>query len=316
MSKIDLHQQITDQLVAAIEAGAKPWARPWTAAGGSIVPVRSNGEAYRGINVLLLWAAAMAKGYGSGRWMTFNQAKAFGGMVRKGEKATQIVFFKTLEVEADKDGGSDEGEGTRKVGMLRGYHVFNVDQIDGLPDRFAPAPVAIVAGKERDAAAEAAIRSSGARIVEDGGERAYYHRGTDDIHLPAFDRFTTVGGYLATMAHEVVHWTGAPHRLDRTKGKAFGDADYAFEELVAEIGSAFVCARLGVAGEHIDNHAAYVGNWLQALKNDKRAIFRAASLAQAAADMVLAEAGQGAAGQTAAVEPVAAAERVQFALAL
>lgn len=327
MTKLDLHQDVTDRIIAAIEAGTKPWECDWTAGeGGSIMPLRANGQPYRGINILLLWAAASANRYRSGRWLTFKQAQALGGKVRKGEKSTRIVFFKALEVGADNDGDSGAGrgegdeDGKRRVGMLRQYSVFNADQIDGLPARFAPPVVELVAGKERDEAAEAAIRSCGASIAEDGGDGAFYRPSTDSIHLPAFDRFKSVGGYLATMAHEVVHWTGAPHRLDRDGGKKFGDAGYAFEELVAEIGAAFVCARLGIAGEHIDSHAAYVGGWLKALKNDKRAIFRAASLAQAAADMALANAGEGVAADFSPVERPAVAAAVtapaQFALAL
>ena len=150
--------------------------------------------------------------------------------------------------------------------------------------------------------------------------RAFYRRSDDFVQVPDFDRFHTASGFLATLAHELCHWTGAPHRLDRTKGKAFGDADYAFEELVAELGAAFVGARLGIVGEHIDNHAAYLGAWLTALKNDKRAIFRAASLAQSAADMVLANSEQASTAEPIHVAPVAArgipATTGQLALAL
>ncbi|MFZ5704927.1 MAG: ArdC family protein [Pseudomonadota bacterium] len=327
MTKLDTYQQVTDSIVAAIEAGTKPWECSWTMGeGGSLVPLRANGQPYRGINVLLLWLAASANSYRSGRWLTFKQAQALGGKVRKGEKSTRIVFFKTLEVDADKAGGDGAGrgegdeDGKRRVGMLRQYNVFNADQIDGLPSRFAPPVVELVAGKERDEAAEAAIRSCGAAIADDGGAQAYYRPDTDSIHLPAFDRFNSVGGYLATMAHEVMHWTGAPSRLARFKAGKVATAEYAFEELVAEIGAAFICARLGIAGEHIDNHAAYVEHWLKALKNDKRAIFRAASLAQAAADLALANAGEATAVDYSPVERPAAAPavevRAQLALAL
>jgi len=306
--KQDLHQLVTDRLVAAIEAGTRPWACGWSRGGGcGALPIRANGEPYRGINVLLLWAAAVERGYASSRWMTFNQAKELGGSVRKGEKSTQIVFFKKLDIEQVNDEGD---EVSKSIAMMRAYNVFNVDQIDGLPARFLPAPVAIVAGKARDEAAEAALRSSGAAIAEDGGDRAYYDIAGDAIHLPAFDRFASTGCYLATLAHELVHWTGAKHRLDR-----FGHNDkaaYAFEELVAEIGAAFACARLEVAGEHIDNHAAYLASWLKVLKGDKRAIFRAASLAQTAVDMVLAGAGRGERARPAAQ----GAQGAQLALAI
>jgi antirestriction protein ArdC len=281
MAARDLHQDVTDRIVAAIEAGTKPWECDWLRGG---LPRRYTGQHYRGINLLLLGMVAADRGYASPTWLTFNQAKAMGGMVRKGEKGTPIVFFKKLERTETNEAGEEE---TRGIPMLRGYTVFNVDQIDSLPDGFGGADGAVLAPKARDLAAEQALKSSGATIREDGGARAYYSRREDSVHLPAFDSFTSTGGYLATLAHELIHWTGAPSRLDRVKGAAFGDKDYAFEELVAEIGAAFTCARLGVAGEHIDNHAAYVASWLKALKDDKRAIFRAAAQAQAAADHVL-----------------------------
>ena len=281
MATRDIHQEVTDQIVAAIEAGTRPWSCDWLQGG---LPRRSTGEHYRGINLILLGMVASNRGYASPTWLTFNQAKALGGCVRKGEKGAPIVFFKKLERTEVNDAGEEE---TRGIPMLRGYTVFNVDQVDGLPTGFGAPELTTLPPKARDLAAERALRSSGATIREDGGSRAYYSRRDDSVHLPAFERFTSTGGFLATLAHELVHWTGAPSRLDRAKGKAFGDADYAFEELVAEIGAAFTCARLGVAGEHIESHAAYVGSWLRALKNDKRAIFRAAALAQSAADLVL-----------------------------
>ncbi|MGF7151309.1 antirestriction protein ArdC [Sphingomonas zeicaulis] len=287
MKTTDLYQTITDTIVAAIEAGTKPWACDWTRSGvQSMDPRRHNGERYRGINVLLLTMSAQINGYAGGTWMTYRQAQDLGGQVRRGEKATPIVYFKMLERERTNTRTGETED--YLIPMLKSYSVFNVDQIDGLPERFYPAPVALITGKERDTVAEAAIRSSGASIREDGGDRAFYRPSTDSIHLPAFDRFHTVGGYLATMAHEVIHWTGAKTRLDRRGGETFGDKAYAFEELVAEIGAAFICGRLGIAGEHLDNHAAYLGSWVKILRGDKRAIFKAASLAQAAADLALA----------------------------
>jgi antirestriction protein ArdC len=277
----DVHQEVTDRIVAAIERGTLPWQCDWLQGG---LPRRATGEQYRGINLLLLGMVAADRGYASPTWVTFNQAKALGGCVRKGERGSPVVFFKRLEKTETAADGSEE---VRGIPMLRAYTVFNVDQVDGLPTGYgAPAPIALEP-KARDLAAEAALRSSGADIREDGGTRAYYSRRDDTIHLPAFDRFKDTGGFLATMTHELVHWTGAPSRLDRTKGERFGDAAYAFEELVAEIGAAFTCARLGVAGDHIESHAAYVANWLTVFRDDKRAIFRAAALAQSAADRIL-----------------------------
>lgn len=285
----DIYQEITDKIVAAVEAGAAPWSCDWQRGGNGGLPLRVTGDEYKGINLLLLGMTAMTRGYSARHWMTFNQAKALGGGVRKGERGTPVVFFKPLERERDAPEGGTE---TYTVPCLRSYTVFNVDQVDDLPAKWAPELPAPLPAKDRDEQAEFALRSSGAIIREDGGARAFYNRTSDSVHLPTFERFNSVGGFLATMAHELVHWTGAEHRLNRTFGAKFGDKAYSFEELVAEIGAAFVCARLNVAGEHIDNHAAYVGSWLQVLKSDKRAIFSAASLAQAGADMVLANVGQ------------------------
>lgn len=312
MTKFDTYQQVTDRIITALEAGTKPWVKDWStsAAGGFQMPHRCSGEPYRGINVLLLWLAYEDRGFTGKHWLTFNQARELGGMVRKGEKGTQIVFFKQLDVTEE---GADGEERERRVPMLRTYNVFNADQVDNLPDRLRPAPIAIVAGKERDEAAEAALRSTGADIREGGG-RAFYAPGADFVQMPAFEAFHSTSGYLATLAHELCHWTGHTSRLDRAQRNAFGSKDYAAEELVAELGAAFVGARLGIVGEHIDNHAAYLASWLKALRDDKRAIFRAASAAQLAADMVLANAGQGQAVRP-RHDPVPAETR-QLALAL
>lgn len=280
----DIYAEVTDRILAALEAGTKPWEADWLRTGPAL---RISGEEYRGINQILLTMAASGAGYASPTWMTFKQALELGGAVRKGERSCPVVFFKTLEVD---DNSADAGEDrTKRVPILRGYNVFNVDQIEGLPARFHTVRAEHASELQRDQVAEAAIRSSGAAIYE-GGDRAFYDRQRDAVQLPNFERFHSVGGFLATMAHEVIHWTGAETRLDRVKGRRFGDTDYAFEELVAEIGAAFICGRLGVAGAHIESHASYLSSWLKALRNDKRCIFKAASLAQAAADLALANA--------------------------
>jgi antirestriction protein ArdC len=318
-NKPDLHQEITDRFIAALETGTKPWERDWLSFGE---PLRSTGEAYRGINWLMLSLIGERAGYANPYWMTFKQALDLGGCVRKGEKSSEVVFFKRLEVDGEREGAGDDGEpGKRFIPLLRSYRVFNVEQIDGLPEGKFPLPAAVqLPEKERDARAETALRATGASIAEDGGARAYYDRLADAVHLPKFELFRSTGGFLATMAHELVHWTGAPHRLDRVKGARFGDKDYAFEELVAEIGSSFICARLGVAGEHFESHAAYVASWLQALRNDKKAIFKAAALAQVAADLILGDVDRPAVPAPAAVParraPKQAAAVPQFQLAL
>jgi antirestriction protein ArdC len=281
MAKFDTYQDVTDAIIAQLEAGTRPWQKDWQ--GGSLtMPRRITGQPYRGINVLLLWASATQQGLTSDRWMTFKQATDLGGKVRKGSKGTRIVFFKPLNV---RDTATGE---EKKIPMLRTYTVFNADQIDGLPAKYAPAPIVPVQGIERDAAAEAALRSCGATIVE-GGPSAFYMPATDVVTMPDFERFTSSSGYLATLAHELCHWTGHKSRMDRFGANT--RTNYAFEELVAEMGAAFVGARLGIVGEHIENHSAYLASWLKVLRDDKRAIFKAASLAQQAADLVLANAG-------------------------
>lgn len=283
----DLYAEITATIAAKLEAGTLPWRCEWQRSGGSPfgpLPRRACGQTYRGINVLLLWMAGADRGFTASRWMTFKQAIELGGCVRKGETGTGIVFFKKLDVTAtNAETGEEE---SASVPMMRGYTVFNVEQIDGLPADYYPAPFVAANQLERDHVAEATLRSCGATIREQG-DKAFYAPGPDLVNLPEFARFESVGGYLATMAHELCHWTGHKSRLDRNMRGRFGSNDYAFEELVAEIGAAFIGGQLGIVGQHIDNHAAYLAHWIEVLAADKRAIFKAASLAQAAADRVL-----------------------------
>lgn len=253
-NKPDIYQTVTDAIIDSLEAGRGDWQERWQGLSLSS-PLRATGEHYRGINALLLGLIGYSKGYANPTWMTFNQAKTLGGMVRKGEKSSPVVFFKEIDID-DPDAPDADDDGKVQRRMARGYRVFNVDQIDGLPDRFAIADEAgELPAKDRDERAEAALRSSGAVIEETGDARAYYQPSADRINMPHFDRFYSTGGYLATLAHELTHWTGAAHRLDR-EGIANRDLEnVAFEELIAEIGAAFICARLGVAGDHIDSHA-------------------------------------------------------------
>jgi antirestriction protein ArdC len=286
--KTDIHADITQRFIEALENGTRPWERDWLTYG---LPTRATGQQYRGINMLILADQAEQCGYSNPHWLTFKQAAELGGNVRKGERSTAIVFYKQSNL-VDGNGApiADANGKDKAIWMLRRYNVFNVEQVDGLPDGKFALPVLPTTQLERneiDKAAEAALRSTGAQIKDDGNGRAFYRPATDSIHLPRFEAFTNVGGYLTTMAHELCHWTGAKHRLDRDMTGRFGSKDYAFEELVAEIGAAFVCARLGIAGSHFDNHAAYVSGWLEKLRGDKKFIFKAAALAQKAADLVL-----------------------------
>jgi antirestriction protein ArdC len=284
--KTDIYQRVTNQIVASLETGIRPWMKPWSgehAAGRITRPLRSNGVPYQGINVLMLWGAAMEKGYSAPIWMTFKQALALGGAVRKGEHGSLVVYASSFtRTEAD-----DKGEESAKdIPFLKSYTAFNVEQIDGLPAHYlAPAeprldPVQRIDHAERFFAATGAT-------VRHGGDRAYYSISTDHVQMPHFETFRDAESFYAILAHETTHWTRHPSRLAREFGrKRFGDEGYAMEELVAELGAAFLCADLDLTPEPRPDHAAYIANWLKALKNDKRAIFTAASYAQRAADFL------------------------------
>lgn len=281
-SKADIYQQVTDKIVAALERGTAPWHAGWQKVGGvGGLPVRSCGTAYRGINVPLLWMAQEEAGYQSPQWITFKQAQAVGGNVRRGQKGTHIVFFKKLDIE-DKDSGD-----RKVIPMIRGYTVFNVDQCDGLPDRFRKTWRGDAPGVNPDGhnKADDVLYATGAKI-QHGGDRAFYRPATDHVQMPEFQHFFSADDYTSVLAHELCHWTGAEHRLDRDLRNSHGTTDYAREELVAEMGAAFLCAALGVSAEPREDHASYIESWLKVLKNDKKAIVRAASLAQSAADYV------------------------------
>ncbi|WP_036258259.1 ArdC family protein [Methylocapsa aurea] len=285
--KTDIYQRVTNQIVASLETGIRPWMKPWSgehAAGRITRPLRGNGVPYQGINVLMLWGAAMEKGYSAPIWMTFKQSLGLGGAVRKGEHGSLVVYASTFSrTEADESTGE---ESERDIPFLKGYTVFNVEQIDGLPAQYlAPAeprldPVQRIDRAERFFAATGAT-------VRHGGDRAFYSVASDHVQMPHFEAFRDAESYYATLAHELTHWTKHPSRLAREFGrKRFGDEGYAMEELVAELGAAFLSADLDLTPEPRPDHAAYIASWLKALKNDKRAIFTAASYAQRAADFL------------------------------
>jgi antirestriction protein ArdC len=292
--KKDTYQTVTDRIVAMLEAGTKPWRQPWAAgASGQPIaqrPLRANGQPYKGINVVLLWSAMQANSYTSPFWFTYKQAQELGGQVRKGERSEMVVYFQMLEKERINANGEAEAD---RIPMLREYRVFNACQIDGLPARFFPikrvtAPTVVGAPNVPDVFAEAFFAATGS-AVSHGGHQAYYQPSTDSIRMPELAAFESSAAYYATLAHEHVHWTKAPARLDRDGfgRKRWGDEGYAMEELVAELGACFVCAELEMAAD-LDQSAAYVASWISVLKSDKRAIFTAASYAQKAADYLAA----------------------------
>lgn len=287
--RFDVYQHVTDKIVAALEAGTRPWEQPWRSAGRSLRPLRFNGEPYRGVNVLMLWVAAQERGFTSPYWMTFQQALELGGAVRTGERGTKVVkagqsVFDDDKAETGEQAGDADGPKVRR--WLKAYTVFCVDQIDGLPERYRTAEAAPAPLPERLAAADRFFANIPAKVTH-GGDRAFYRISTDDIHMPAFELFRDAEHHAATLAHELIHWTRHPSRLDRDVGrKTFGDEGYAKEECVAELGAAYVGAMLGLRPDHIEDHAAYLASWLKVLKNDKRFIFTAASHAQRAADLL------------------------------
>lgn len=278
--KQDLYQAITDRIVEALEKGVKPWQCPWDRSqAGRLLPWNpKTGNNYRGINLVLLWMAADQAGYGTHAWLTLKQANALGGRVRRGEKATLCYFFKPIEVTKeieDRETGEISAQ-IREISMLKAFHVFNLDQIEGidLEDalvqtiEFTPIEVA-----------EDLLVGSGA-VIHEGGIKAAYIPCRDLIFLPDPSRFQRAEDFYATATHELCHWSGHPSRLARDFTGRFGDQAYAFEELVAEIGSAFLNADLQLEGDL--QHESYIANWLEILHQDKRAIVRAASLASQA----------------------------------
>ncbi|MBP1806970.1 ArdC family protein [Rubellimicrobium aerolatum] len=275
----DPEREISERIIAALEAGTPPWRKPWTGGTACPLPLRSTGEAYRGINVLMLWLEATEKGYASPFWLTYKQAEALGGQVRKGERSTLVVKYGVVEKE-----GEDGTEERRPY--LKAYRVFNADQIDGLPAEFtreADKPVDL--GTRPDESLEAYFARLGATVETSADPRAYYDPARDLIHMPPVSTFHTTQSYYETLGHEAVHYTGGTARLDRLT-RCKDRAAYAFEELVAEIGQCLLFATLGLTPS-IDQSAAYVAGWLQALREDKKAIFRAASEAQKAVDLII-----------------------------
>jgi antirestriction protein ArdC len=278
-----LYDRVTDAIIADLDRGVRPWAKPWSvnASGAVSRPLRHSGEPYRGINVLLLWSEAAANGFSSPIWMTFRQALALGGHVRKGEHGATVVYADQItRTETDEAGD----EATRNIPFLKAYTVFNVDQIEELPERYAGVtprsePAARIAAAEVFfSCVEADIRH--------GGDSAFYVPAADYIQLPWFEQFVDAESYYATLAHELTHWTGHEQRLDRRHAAAPPEDRYAREELVAELGAAFLCADLGLDLAPREDHASYLAHWLKVLRQDRRAIFTAAAQAQRAVEFL------------------------------
>ena len=282
----DHYTEVTDRVIAALEAGTPPWQRPWDEdkAGGPAMPRNAvTGARYRGINTVVLGMSKLAFEHGDPRWATYKQAAERGWQVRKGERGTTALFYKRLEIRDTKDGEGDE-DGTKHIPLLRAFTLFHASQIDDMPG-FAPPTLAEAPWRAPDAV-ETIIANSGAK-VRIGGDRAFYSPTTDHIQMPPRHAFATADGWSGIMSHEMAHWTGAPNRLKRDLKNSFGSHDYSREELRAEISQAMICSELGVRC-NFPNTAAYLASWLEKLKSDRKEIFRAAADAQRIADFLLA----------------------------
>jgi antirestriction protein ArdC len=283
--RASLYAEVTCQVIAELEAGRLPWVQPWdgAACGCSMPHNAGTGRRYSGINVLILWAAVIDGGYRSQRWLTYRQAQAAGGNVRKGERGTTVCYADRFTPKGEEAQARDEDRDARQIAFLKRFTVFNVDQCEGLPETAtgmpdAPAEIDLLPQ------VQALIEASGADFRIGGGD-AYYSPGADYVAVPPQAAFGEPVNWYRTALHELGHWTGHRSRLDRNQRGRFGSADYAREELIAEMASAFACASLSI--QPTVRHADYVGSWLAVLREDEKAIFRAASAASKAADFLL-----------------------------
>lgn len=282
--RVDIQTRITNQIVEQLSAGVRPWFKPWNAeylAGRISRPLRHNGQKYSGVNVVTLWLSAELQGFACPFWLTYQQAKELGGHVKKGEHGSPVVYASTFKKKETTDDGQEVEE---EIPFYKEYTVFNAEQCEGLPPHFTALAGPPQETLQRIEHADRFFANTGAKI-ESGGNRAYYALEPDRIRLPPFETFRDAESFAATLAHECCHWTRHPSRLNRDLGrKKWGDAGYAMEELVAELGSAFLCADLNITPEIREDHASYIHEWLKVLQEDKRAIFTAASHASKAVD--------------------------------
>ena len=285
--KTDIYTRVTNKIMADLERGTLTWRQPWNAehlAGRICRPLRHTGQPYKGINIIMLWATAAEAGFASPLWMTFKQALELGACVRKGSKGTQVVYADRIRRSEENDRGETE---LREIPFLKAYTVFNVEQIDGLPAHYYHQPEPPNPNPETRLDHLDSFFRNCLADIRHGGTQAYYSITHDYVQMPPFETFVDAERYYATLAHEMTHWTRHTSRLNRDFGrKTFGDEGYAREELVAELGSAFLAAELGFAPETREDHAAYIQHWLKAMKNDKRFIFTAAAHAQRAVDFL------------------------------
>lgn len=273
----DVAQTITDLILEKIEQGTAPWLKPWGST--SSRPLRHNGVSYTGINIFYLWAVAESRGYASPYWMTYRQAAELGGQVRKGESGSYSLFYSS-KTHADTDRLT--GEATEKtVRFMKWNHVFNADQIEGLPAHYHPEPPDPKAIGALSAGMREFLDAIPIRVVH-GGDSAHYTPSTDTVSLPHASAFFSIEHYFSVRCHEIAHGTGNEKRLNRQFGQRFGDDAYAFEEIVASLAQATLCAEYGLPNELHDNHASYIAHWAKILRADKTAILHAAAKAEQA----------------------------------
>lgn len=270
----DLYSEVTTKIINDLASGVVPWVRPWNAAGAGMAYNAISKKSYRGINTLLLFAPQ----YESSAWMTYAQAQGVGAQVRKGERGSMIVFYKPFVI---RDKNSEDSE-TRTIPLLRSFTVFNTQQIDNLPEQFAPVKIKPMPDAEKNEKTEKLLAQA---TILHGGNCACYSPSHDVITLPQSGSFLSISDYYATALHEMGHWTGHSSRLAREYGKRFGDQAYAREELVAELCASFLCAICEIPGKL--QHSEYIANWIDIMKSDKRAVLMAASHAQKASDFIL-----------------------------
>lgn len=280
-----LYAEVTSRVIAELEAGRLPWAQPWDgAACRCTMPHNAGtGRRYSGINILILWAAVIEGRYASQRWLTYRQAQAAGGNVRRCEKGTVVCYADRFTPKGEEARAQVEDRDARQIAFLKRFTVFNVDQCEGLPGTLTGTPE-LPAAVDILPQVQALIEASGADFRV-GGAEAYYSPGADYVAVPPPAAFPEPINWHRTALHELGHWTGHRSRLDRNQRGGFGSADYAREELVAEMASAFTCASLSI--QPTVRHADYIGSWLAVLREDEKAIFRAASAASKAADFLL-----------------------------
>ena len=285
--KTDLYEEITTRIIAELEEGRVPWVQPWSSGGVAALDMPRNAATerrYSGINILILWAAVVTGGFVRQHWLTFKQALSLGGCVRKGERGTTVVYADRFVPDDERRRAESTGDRSKGVAFLKRFTVFNVAQCDSLPAELTAEEPLIAEGLILPAV-EALIAACGA-TVRLGGDRAFYAPDLDVVQVPRPECFDRPIDWHRTALHELGHWTGAKHRLDRDQSGAFRSANYAREELVAEMSAAFTCATLGIVPTV--RHADYIASWLDVLRSDKRAIIRAASAASKAADYLLA----------------------------